>query len=244
MFWRIIGQFLGVAVLSSPLASIGAAQGSDKEEVEQAFASMGAGATGERGTAEEMKRRLFTKRITVLGVASRAHAVAALNRSLRNRRITHGKLLRRVEGIFDKVLRLHEREGRVELFLYEDDRPSVKLWRGCVIVISAGLAEPLYDGELAGVFAHELGHSYFEDEMAAARVNQDARAMRVVELKCDGIAILSLKLLGYAPGYYLGGLRRLRSIAKTKGLSEGVSPSHPQLAERAKFSQRFIKSMR
>ena len=46
------------------------------------------------------------------------------------------------------------------------------LWRGCVLVISDGLADPLYDGELAGIIAHELGHSYFEDEMAAAQARQ------------------------------------------------------------------------
>ena len=48
----------------------------------------------------------------------------------------------------------------------------------------------LYDGELAGIFAHELGHSYFEDEMGAASRAKDTRAMRVVELKCDAVAIV------------------------------------------------------
>jgi len=237
MFWRIIGRLACVAVVSFTHAAAGAAQVPCEDEVELALAAIGS------GPAEEMKRRLVSERLTVFDDAFRARALAALSASLRSQRITQGNLLRRVETIFNQVLRLYGRSGKLELFLYRNDLPSARLWRGCVVAISDGLAEPLYDDELAGILAHELGHSYFEDEMAEARRAQDALATRVVELKCDGVAILSLKLLGYDPAGYVRGLRRLQLISKRKGLSDGVFQSHPKLVERLKFSQRFIKSL-
>jgi Peptidase family M48 len=209
----------------------------EADEIGLALAAAGA------RSAAEMKSRLFTNRITVFNAEFRAQAVAALPATLHKRRITQGKLLSRVETIFRQTLELHERSGKLDLFLFQDDVPSAMLWRGCVLALSDGLADPLYDGELAGIIAHELGHSYFEDEMAAAQRAKDARAMRVVELKCDAVAILSLKLLNYDPAHYLRGLQRIQVIIKRKSLSSGIFQSHPELVARAQFSQRFIKSL-
>src|SRR5262245_52179724 len=189
----------GQCTSSSSLASGNEVKTKAKEadEIELALAAAGA------GSAAEMKSRLFTHNITFFNEEFRARAVAALPASLHKRRITRSKLLSRVEAIFRQTLQSHGRGGKLDLFLFQDDVPSAMLWRGCVLVLSDGLADPLYDGELAGVIAHELGHSYFEDEMAEAQRAKDVRAMRVVELKCDAVAILSLKLLNYDTALYL-----------------------------------------
>jgi Zn-dependent protease with chaperone function len=237
MFWRIIGQLACIVVVSFSQATVGVARVHRGDEVELALEAIGS------GSAEEIKSRLFNERITVFDDSFRALAVAALPASLRSQRITQGKLLCRVEAIFNQVLQLHGRSGKLVLFLYRNDLPSAMLWRGCVVAVSDGLAEPLYDDELAGVFAHELGHSYFEDEMAEGRRDQNAFAMRMIELKCDGVAILSLKLLRRNPAGYVRGLRRLQLTTKRKGLSDVAFQSHPTLAERMKFSQRFIESL-
>jgi len=252
-FIRRFSQFSWIAVLSLSLtlavtgqsaSSASMASGNEgkstakeTDEVELALAAAGA------GSAAEMKSRLFTHSITFFNAEFRAQAVAALPASLHKRRITQSKLLSRVETIFRQTLESHGRSGKLDLFLFQDDVPSATLWRGCVLVLSDGLADPLYDGELAGVIAHELGHSYFEDEMATAHRVKDARAMRVVELKCDAVAILSLKLLNYDPALYLRGLQRIQVIIKRKSLSSGIFQSHPELVARAQFSQRFIKSL-
>ena len=238
MFWRIIGRLACIVVVSFSQATAGAARVRCEDEVELALAAIGS------GSAEEMKSSLFSERITVFDDSLRAQAVAALPASLRGQRITQGKLLGRVEAIFNQVLQLQGRSGKLVLFLYRNDLPSAMLWRGCVVAVSDGLAEPMYDDELAGVLAHELSHSYFEDEMAEGRRAQNAFAMRVIELKCDGVAILSLKLLGRNPAGYMRGLRRIQLITKRKGLSDVVFQSHPTLVERMKFSQRFIESLK
>jgi Zn-dependent protease with chaperone function len=244
MFWRITWRLALIVVVSfshttggaRPIAGAGRVNPGD--EVELALAAIGS------GPAEKMKSRLISECITVFDNSLRAKAVAALPASLRANRITEGKLLPRVEAIFNRVLRLHGRSGKLELFLYRNDILSAMLWRGCVVAVSDGLAEPLWDDELTGVIAHELSHSYFEDEMAEASRAQNAFAMRVIELKCDGVAILSLKLLGLAPTGYVRGLRRLQLIKQRQGLSDAVFQSHPTLTQRMKFSERFIESLK
>jgi len=226
-----------LAVLSLGLTSSINGQPAAKDEVGLALAVIGS------GSVDEMKGRLITNRITVFGSEYRAQAVGALRAPILNHRITQGKLFRRVERILNQVLELHGRGGKVELILFQDDVPSAVLWKGCVLAVSDGLATPLYDGELAGIFAHELGHSYFEGEMAAAGRAKDARHMRAVELKCDAVAIVSLKLLAYDPVLYLKGLQRIQVIRRRKSLSGDIFQSHPNMVERAQFSQRFIRSL-
>lgn len=206
-------------------------------EVEQALAAIGSGST------EELKDRLFTHSITVFNAEQRAQAIAALPALTREQRITQGKVLHGVETVFQQTLQLHRRGDKVELFLFRQDAPLALLWRGCVLMLSDGLADTLYDGELAGIIAHELGHSYFEDGMAAAQRDQDIAAMRIIELKCDAVAILSVKLLGHNPGLYLQGLKRIRELNRRQSRSSGVLQSHPELVARAQFSERFIKSL-
>lgn len=225
-----------IILLSLSLATLAHAS----DDIERALTAIGTGA------AVELKSRLITDRITVFNDEARAQAIAALPAAVRDRRVTQGKLLRRVEPVLAQVLQLHERTRTSQqpvLFLFEHEFPTAQLWRGCVLLVSTGLAEPLYDGELAGIFAHELSHSYFEDEMAAAQQRRDAQAMRVVELKCDAVAILSVKLLGHNPALYLKGLQRIQTLNKQKGLSSGLFQSHPELVARAQFSERLIKSL-
>ena len=112
-----------------------------------------------------------------------------------------------------------------------------------MLLISTGLTAPLYNGKLAGILAHELSHAYFEDEMAAAQRQRDERAMRIVELKCDGVAVVSLKLLDYKPTLYLTGLQRVQLITKRLGRSSSILQSHPELGIRSQFSQRFINAL-
>jgi hypothetical protein len=237
MFKPVIQHLLCITALSLCLAPFIQGQPSGAGEIDLALAAIGG------GSADEMKGRLFIRRITVFNDESRTRSVAALPASLRDRRITRGKLLRRVELILRQVLQLHGRSGELELFLFENDLPTLTLWRGCVLLIPKGLADLLSDVELTGVLAHELGHAYFADEMAIAGRANDTRALRVVELKCDAIALLSLKLLDHDPAFYLRGLYRIEALRKRKGQSSGIFQSHPELVERSQFSQRFIKSL-
>jgi hypothetical protein len=189
---------------------------------------------------EEMKGRIFSLPFTVFGASDFRRAIESLPKSIRESRITEGKLLRRVERLTSPVLDLHRRSNKVELFLYQYQFPRALVWKGRILVISDSLADSLYDGELVGIVAHEMGHAYFMDETVVAQKNGDDQTMRIVELKCDAVAMLTLKSMARDPTDWLQGLRRVIDFTRHHGY-ESTDPSHPSIVERGQFAQRFIK---
>lgn len=187
----------------------------------------------------EMKDRIFRLPISLFDSKHHRKAVAELPEDVRLNRITEGDLWRRVERVARPVLQLHDRTDKVELFLYRRSRPHAMVWRGCVLAISDSLTLFLSDEELAGIIAHEVAHAYFMDETLAARRGGDGQGMRVVELKCDAVAMLTLKLMGGDPAKYVSGLRTVNTYMMLKGIFS-KSKSHPLIAERERFSRRFI----
>jgi Zn-dependent protease with chaperone function len=222
-------------ILSLGIAVTVAAESPARDIIDVALEDIGA------GRAEEVRSRILNTPLTVLGPEFRARAVEALPEQVRGHRITHGNLLRRVQRVMGPVLRLHGREGDIEVVLFRNRIPQAMLWRGCVMLLSDGLAEPLPDAELAGIVAHEISHPYFMDEMVGAQRAKDETRMRVVELKCDASAVLTVKLLGLDPASYLKGIKRMKEITRRMSLSGGLEQTHPQMHERAQFIGRFQK---
>ena len=211
--------------------------------VELALAEVGT------GSAEEMRKRIFDIPITVLLADYRREAIERLPALIRQQRITAGRLLRRAEKLIQPVFQLHKRTECVELFLYRSNTPRAALWMGCVLILSDSLVALLYDADLMGIVAHELAHSYFMDEMVAAQKTNDERGMKVIELKCDAVAMLSLKFLGSDPTCYIRGVKKIVNMMH-KNNSSSVPYirqssyeliTHPSVVERAMFAQRFIK---
>jgi len=124
-----------------------------------------------------------------------------------------------------------------------DAMPQAMLFRGCVLVLSDSLAGSLLEAELTGIISHEVAHTYFMGEMTEAREAQDKQAMKIVELKCDAIAVLSLKLLGFDSGNYISGLRRREKLANAVGLSSRFSATHPEVRVRNHFLARWMKQL-
>ena len=56
-------------------------------------------------------------------------------------------------------------------------------WKLRSVSFSSKTVEILNDAEITALLAHEVGHLYFAKEIAEARLNQDARASRLTELK-------------------------------------------------------------
>ena len=203
-------------------------------------------------SAEEMRTRLLDSARVVYEEEHRRRAVATLPSSIRDRRITDGKLLRRVERVARPVLELHRRAEFVELFLYRDHLLNLlraELRGGCVLLLSDSLAAALDDEELAGIIAHEMGHAYFMRETLAARAAGDDEWLRVIELKCDAVAMLTLKLLGRDPSGHLRGLWKITNLKNdlyiwNSGyetlLRNSASRTHPNIVDRGVFNKRFV----
>lgn len=240
----MIKRMLIIAILALGFAS---STNAATDIVEQALSAVAA------PSAEEMRSRLFDTSVAVYEEEHRRQAIATLPSSLRDRRITEGKLLRRIERVAQPVLELHQQAKVVELFLYRDgvlNLLKAELRGGCVLLLSDSLAKALYDEELTGVIAHELGHAYFMHETLAARTAGDDEALRVIELKCDAVAMLTLRLLGRDPAGHLRGLWKIINLRNDAYiwnasfetlLRKSGGRTHPNIVERGQFKKRFIR---
>jgi hypothetical protein len=193
------------------------------------------------GSVTEMRSHMLSMPFCTCEPEDIRRAVASLPSSIRQTRVSEGKLFRRVENIIRPVLELHGRGNKIELFLHEDHVPKAMVWQRCILIISDSLAHELNDEELAGIVAHEMGHAYFMIEIIKARNYGDMQAMKIVELKCDAVAMLSLKLLGHDPADHLRGLLRIDDHIRRDGYTRLSSRDHPSMVERTQFAQRFLK---
>jgi hypothetical protein len=194
------------------------------------------------GSMAEMKNHIFSLPFRKYNAEDCRRAIATLPQSRRESRITGGRVLRKVQHITNPIIELHNRSNEVELFLYHDHFPVASVWMGCVLVISDALVDILSDDELAGTVAHEIAHAYFMVETNKAKERDNQQAMRIVELKCDAVAMLTLKLFGHDPADHLRGLRKVTNLTKLYSYSNPKNFSeHPTIKDRAEFAQRFIK---
>ena len=192
------------------------------------------------GSVTEMRSHMLSLPFSICAPEDYRRAIASLPSSIRESRLSEGKLFRRVENIIRPVLELHGRGNKIELFLHEDHVPLTMVWHRCVLIISDSLAYALHDDQLAGIVAHEMGHAYFMIEIIKARNYGDRQAMKIVELKCDAVAMLSLKLLGHDPADLLKGLLRINDLIRRDGYTRVSTRDHPSIEERAQFAQRFV----
>jgi len=153
----------------------------EADEMELALAAAGA------GSVAEMKGRLFTHSITLFNEEFRAQAISALPASLHKRRITQGKLLGRVETVFRKTLQFHGRSGKLDLFLFQDDVPSARLWRGCALVLSREAGAAALVGE-AALLVNPYDVSATADALHAGLVMSAAERRRRTATIADAAA--------------------------------------------------------
>ena len=65
-----------------------------------------------------------------------------------------------------------------------------------VLLITREALELLEKDELMAVAAHELGHDYVWDEYDEAQKQGDSSRLQELELRCDGIAVITMDRLG------------------------------------------------
>ncbi len=143
----------------------------------------------------------------------------------------------------DPILAFHDRTGAVEVKLIEVFQAFVGLHGRSVVLVSRPALTVLSAAEVQALVAHELGHDYLWEEYERAAAKKDRRVIRELELRCDGIALLTLRAMKLdikALGLALAKINRFNARFGTPAdVDEYVSD-----AERARFHEAFLSLCR
>jgi hypothetical protein len=137
------------------------------------------------------------------------------------------------------VLEYLQRDTVIEVRILRLNLAWAGLLGGAAILVSDEAIDLLTAHELQAVVAHELAHEYFSDEYEAARHDMRYDRVKEIELRCDGVSIITLRRLGLDPASLLSAVSKL-----TKFNDRRRFPNNPNLVpsveERADFSQAVI----
>ncbi len=131
--------------------------------------------------------------------------------------------------------------GWAAALAYVIDVPQavVALHQRAVLMISRSALRLLSSAELQALVAHEIGHEYLWPDFERTLQLGDSRGRQEVELKCDGIAVLTLVALGLDTSLLTDGLHKQTQFNEMLGATANAD-DYPQLHER----QRFVKAVR
>ena len=137
------------------------------------------------------------------------------------------------------ILAYHDRAG-IEVKILRLGLAWAGMLEGAAVVVSEEAVDLLTAEELQAVVAHELGHEYFAAEYEAARQSKQYDKVKEVELRCDALAIITMKSLGLNPASLLSGVSKLTKFNEARGVK-----NNPNLVssvdERASFCRAMIK---
>ena len=137
----------------------------------------------------------------------------------------------------EPILKYHQRDSVIELKVLRAPSATAVFLAGAAVLITEPALEILTTEELQAVVAHELGHEYYWNEFEVARKNHDYSKTQELELRCDGIAVVTLQHVRVNPERLISAITKLNKYNERPG-----SPSSPNYVE---FKERitFIRSM-
>jgi hypothetical protein len=116
----------------------------------------------------------------------------------------------------------------------------VGLYACAAILISEEALDLLMAEELQAVVAHELGHEYFWNEYQLADRERQDRTVQELELRCDGIAIITLNRLRFDLTHLMSAVAKLLTF--NERLDNGSRAyAYPSSAEQFKFIRAMIE---
>jgi hypothetical protein len=139
----------------------------------------------------------------------------------------------------DAVVAYHDRTGAYAVMLIDVPQAAVGLHERALIFISRPALRIVSSAELQALVAHEIGHEYFWADFERTRRQRDKLGRRELELKCDGIAMLTLIGLGLDPTRLSNGLGKLTRFNERFGTMVDAE-GYPTLDNR----RRFLKDLR
>jgi hypothetical protein len=133
-----------------------------------------------------------------------------------------------------QVLQYHHRSELVTFKVIEVGHAFVGLHARSVLLASRDALSLVSPDEFAALVAHEIAHDYMWQEYRSAMDRQDHKKMQELELRCDGIAVLTLRRLGIDTETLVSAVRKVTRLNERRGAVARRS-SYVPLKERIMF---------
>ncbi len=141
----------------------------------------------------------------------------------------------------EPILNFHERRSAYEFKVGRIGKAYMAIYACAVVLISEEALDLLTAEELQAIIGHEIGHEYFWDEYQLGDQNKQYETLQELELRCDGIAIITLSQLGLDPTNLISAITKLRKFNERAGTLEERAYAYPSFEERMKFNRKMIE---
>ena len=138
------------------------------------------------------------------------------------------------------ILAYHDRGSAMDIRVFRAGQAFVGLHARSVLLISEEALELLTAEELQASVAHEIGHDYFWREYQLAEEQGRYRDMQEIELRCDGIAIVTLHRLGLDPSRMISTVTRMMKFNERIGTLD-KKDVYTSLEDRRIFNRAMIE---
>jgi Peptidase family M48 len=214
-----MGQRLAALVVACVMGlslPMGAADQSENERTSRKVAAL-----FERHNDETIDAFLMRLRAAPPDEASRAKVVASLpsKGEVRPSRKDREKL-----SAAERILDYSGRSGVIMLKVIHGDSAFVGLYDRAVVLVTQEALNILEADELAALVAHEMGHDGDWDAYVTAMQEHQIERMRELELKSDGIAVLTLQRLGLSSERLVTAVRKMMRYNDWRDRMAGVTP--------------------
>ena len=141
----------------------------------------------------------------------------------------------------EPVLKYHDRNSVIDPKVIRVGQAVVMFLAGAAVLISQEALDMLTADELQAVVAHELGHEYFWNEYEQARQNKQYDKLQELELRCDGMALITMRKLGLDPSHFISAITKLTKSHKGKLIS---GEFYTSLDERIRFIREMVEMVK
>jgi hypothetical protein len=185
----------------------------------------------------EVDRALGALRPPVISTDERARLLAALPEE--GEVVPEGAERSKLAALAP-VLAYHGRDRMLDVKVIDLPHAGIVIYHRAALLVSRPALRLLSAAELQAAVAHEIGHEYFWSEYEDTRLPRSVAGRQMLELKCDGIAVLTLLELGVDVSRLNSAIRKIVDFNEALGVTTDPT-SYPTVGERERFVRRLLK---
>lgn len=133
--------------------------------------------------------------------------------------------------------------SKLKFVCYRSLVPEVLLGNNTVLLFSDAVLDMWSDDDIVAAVSHEIFHGYFFLEFRKYRLAEDYEGLQKIELKCDALAVQTLKHIGRDPKSYLKFLKKMEKYTNRPDVYVTVTDkTHPSFSERYDLIRMLTKT--